>query len=334
MSTELLSRGKPQLPVANRCPNCHARAIGGVLLCGCRRRGPGQIGGPIEVTGKDYERTLNKHAAINGRAAFTKEEIAAEIDRINRRLAGSKDPQRSKEDYYIYDTRPYRMKDAPTLNPELALALRNERLDKKFRFVWGGVVLVREEENSDFYTIARGDKTAIRECNGVMMPKYIYARALQARGYCYYDDLNRKVAVTREEFIPAGRISRVDYRYVDFGILRWFLERRSTGQELVDARLYDPKERVPEHEWVCVMKLETKAGYYYEPGLEMIEVLQKREWEDKHADLEELAVQQMVRDEEARIAAEEADEAAGAKEFDLVYQDALRSVLKKTVYSN
>jgi hypothetical protein len=319
-----LEKTKRTLPVANRCPRCNARAVGGMLLCGCRDR-------VISVTKADYEKTVNKQRAMAGREPFTPAEIDAELDRQKRKLLPSPDATKEKEDYFIYDTRPYRMKTPPVLSRELTDAMKRERLDKSYRFVWGGVVLVRERENGP-YEIARGDATAIADFNGVMMPKYLFARAKQARSYCYSDDLNRKIPVSRTDLVPPGRIAQVDYRYVDFGYLRWFLEMRAFARDLIDGRVYDPKEEVPESEWICIMRLDTKAGLYYEPGLEMMDVLRKREWENQNANLDDLAKEEAERMAKAGEERESAEEVADKNEFNLLYDDVMRRVEKQATH--
>lgn len=255
------------------------------------------------------------------------------IDLYTRVAAGPTDPLKQKQAYYIYDERPYRFKQPPVLNRDLVDAMKREQLDKTYRFVWGGVVVVREEENSDSYIIARGDKTAMADYDGLMMPKYIFARARQARGYCYFNDLNQKVAVTRQELVPPGRMCLVDYRYIDFGMLKWFLEFRSSASDLLAAHVYDPKEQVPEHEWTCIMPLATEAGLYYEPGVEMIEILRQREWENRNADLNALALTNIERQLKTRSESDESQEAADKAEFYQLFADVMADYEKQTEYS-
>jgi hypothetical protein len=241
--------------------------------------------------------------------------------------------EQEKRDYYVYDSRPWRFKEAPTLNPQLREVMKRERLDRAYRFVWGGVVIVREEPDSQTFTIARGSRDACHAVNGVYMPKYSFSRSKQARGYCYYNDLNQKVCVTREEFIPPGVMSRVDYRYVDFGILRWYLEQRGDAEDLINAHVYNARDVVPEHEWTCVMPLNTKKGQYYEPGLEMIEVLQQREWESANANLMDVARKLRERREKKERDEEAAEDEAGAREFALLESDLLKEHSRQTRYS-
>jgi len=322
MSTALVNREKPLVPARQRCPRCGAQAVAGALLCGCRAR-------YINVSQEDFDKTQAEKAAITG---LSPEQIARGLDHYTRVNKESSDPLKRKQAYYIYGERPYRFKEAPALDRDLVNALKHEQLDKTYRFVWGGVVLVREEENSDSYVIARGDKTAIADYNGLMMPKYIFARARQAKGYCYFNDLNQKVDVTRQELVPPGRVCRVDYRYVDFGMLKWFLEQRIPATELITARVYDPHEKVPEHEWTCIMPLATKAGLYYEPGLEMIEILKQREWENRNADLNAVALTNIERQLKASEESENAQDVADKKEFDLLFADVMARHETQTAY--
>lgn len=308
-STLILS--KKAEPFNGHCPTCGVAAVTGKLLCGCRER-PLQPQPAPQIVLTDVDAPLETESAV-----------AYSTDATLRR----------KQQYYVYSERPYRFKEPPELSRELLTALKRERLDKTYRFVWGGVVVVREQPNADTFTIARGHKTACHDVGGIFMPKYIFARARQARGYYYINDLQQKVAVTREEFVPPGKLALVDYRYVDFGLLRWFLEQRTNADTLIKTRVYDPKEHVPESEWLCIMPLETRNGLYYEPGLEMIDVLKKREWENESADLRQVAAAQIARNEKARLEEARKEDEQGHKDFDLVYRDATRSAEKQTAYS-
>lgn len=279
------------------CSNCGARTVGGFLLCPC---GTGGVRSRVPAIETDSHKSLKK-----------------------------------KQDYYRYDARPWRFKDAPVLDRALVDVMKAERLDRVYRFVWGGVVIVREEENSKILTIARGDKNACHyvkdEKTGdmVLLPKYAFGRAMQARGYYYIDDLGRKICTKREELIPAEYTSRIDMRYVDFGQLHWYLEARITGEDLVNSRVYNKDEAVPESEWICLMPLKAKNGLYYEPGLEMIEVMQQREAENRNGDMNKIAEAGIERDERARIAREKADDAAGKKEFNAIFDDVMKFVERK-----
>lgn len=302
-------------PVGGVCPVCAAKVVGGALKCGCKVGGRlarplGAIGGHKLLPSKIPDRSLPQNLEFSDHFS-TKE----------------------KQEYYCYNSRPYRMKTPPKLGANLAQALKRERLDKTYRFVWAGVVIVREEPNSDFFTIARGDRNATHVVNKVVLPKYPWARATQARGFFYYNDLSQKICTQREEFVPKDRVARVDYRYVDFGILKWMLEQRIDGAELVKARVYDAKEDVPESQWICVMPLETTNGLYYEPGVEMIEVLQKREWENRNRNLKEVAREEMQRMAKAQLASEEADDEAGSNQFNQVFDDVMRRHEKQVSYS-
>lgn len=295
MSKNLLTldHAPATVAVAGKCPRCGAHAVDGKLLCPCRDK-------TIEVSGQAF-------------STFS--------------------TLKDKQDYYQYVGRPIRMKEAPTLDKGLVDAMKRERLVRAYRFVWGGVVLVREEPNSPGFTIARGHRNACHDVNGVFMPKYIYQRARQARGYFYYNDLNQKVCTPREEFIPPDKLARVDYRYVDFGILKWHLEQRANAETLINSGVYDARENVPESEWTCVMVLKSKAGLYYEPGLEMIEVLQKREWENRNMSLKDIAAGMMQRTAKARLEKEETEDKADKKEWDQLYADVEKKVRLQKTYS-
>lgn len=243
------------------------------------------------------------------------------------------DTLQQKQDYFTYGPNNYRIKTAPELDRDLAQALIREELDKSYRFTWGGVVIVREGPERDAPYTIRGDKNACHEIAGRLEPKWIYVRAKQARGVFYLDGVGAKITTTRPELVPEGYIAQVDYRYVDFGQLRWYLEQRVSGDVLVDTKIYDPHESVPEHEWITLMCLNTKLGLYYEPGLEMIDVLKKREWQNRNADLHDVGRAQRERNANARDEAEEAENQQGANNFGVLYNDVLRNVERQTAYS-
>lgn len=259
---------------------------------------------------------------------------------------------KEKQAYYQYDERPLRMKAVPDLNRDLVQAMKREHLNRAYRLVWGGAVIVREEPNSIAYTIARGGPESLEtvqvtmpayekvgalvgssqlvapEVRAIVMPKYIHERARQARGYYYHDATGTKICTTREELIPKEYLTRIDYRYVDFGRLYWHLEMRTNADTLIDAQLYDKRDKVPEGAWECVMVLKAKNGLYYEPGLEMIEVLQQRESENRNENLKDVARRRILRQWKSRLEQEAADEQKADTEFDLFYNDLEREVRK------
>lgn len=264
------------------------------------------------------------------------------------------DTLKEKQEYYQYRERPLRFKTAPVLDATLRAALRQEQLDRAYRFVWGGVVIVREEPNSIGYSLARGSMDGCQfvpvtmprvkqvneegplvqhEVRQILMPKYIHERARQARSFCYYDDLNRKISVAREELIPVGRLSRIDYRYVDFGRLYWHLEVRANAEELINARVYNAQDDVPEEDWTCIMVLKTKKSLYYEPGLEMIEVLQRREWENRNENLKDVARVMMQQRAKRDLERDLAEAAAETKQFNELFDDVARNVERGRKYS-
>jgi hypothetical protein len=270
---------------------------------------------------------------------------AESADVFERSLKPSSDAATERQDYYEHSERPLRFKTPPTLNRELASAMKREGLDERYRMVWGGVVLVRTEPNGADCEIARGSRDACHEVavkiegsdhhRVILLPKYPFERAIQARGMYYTDDLNRKVCVSRPELVPAGRIGKIDYRYVDFGILRFFLEQRLAGQELVECGLYDEGDDVPAYEWIAVPGLSpmnTKAGRFYEPGMELLSILQKREWQNRNADLDEVAAAQIKHNAKVEKAAEAKETKTEKAEVDLLVGDLIRRREAGTVY--
>ncbi len=229
--------------------------------------------------------------------------------------------QKDKQEYYCYDEHPLRFKYAPTLDRGLVDAMRQKGFDKNYRFVWGGVVLVRTEPNGASFELARGSRDGLTEFNGIMVPKYIYMRTRQARGLFYIDDLNRRVVITNADLAPVGKIVQVDYRYVDFGILRWFFEYRADASTLIEARVYDSKSAVPNEEWVTISRLSTNNGLYYEPGMEMIDIIAKREWENNNRSLKEVGKELIAKLAKAREENERKEELAAKAEFDRLHSD-------------
>lgn len=232
--------------------------------------------------------------------------------------------------YYIYDSEPLRFKKEPELNRDLVKAMKREGLDRDYRFTWGGVVIVREEPNGKKYQIARGSKDACEVLpNGMLLPRYLFRRCRQARGVYYFNDLNQRVAVLKPELVPPGKIALVDYRYVDFGVLKWHLETRASGQTLIEAGVYSAKD-APNEEWVCIGRLHSDE-LYYEPGLEMIDVLKKREWENKNQSLKDVAKQTMTALAKSRAEREVQEAEAEEKEFNQLYDDVERRTVNHPV---
>lgn len=228
-----------------------------------------------------------------------------------------------EQQYYEYASRPFRFKTPPVLNRELQEAMQREGLDNDYRFIWGGVVLVRDEPNSPKYQIARGSIDACEPINGTMMPKHIFQRVTQARGLFYRNGLGQKVCVARAELAPPDKAVEIEYKFVDLGILRWYVETRLNGQQLVESGYYRDDEPVPADEWVCIGQIHSQ-GRYYAPGLEWIDLLKKRVWENENRPLKDVAREMMKKFKRARANREKQEAIEAKKEFDQLFDDVVR----------
>lgn len=256
---------------------------------------------------------------------MNRKERRAAIDFNLRRMAPAREELARRQQYYQFDKDPLEFKMPPDLDRGLLEAMKREGLDKKYRFVWGGVVLVRDEAYGRSFTLARGSMDAcMPDSRTGMTPKYLFRRQRQLKTHYYFNDQRKRVNVPRADMIPEDRISLVEYQWIDFGILRWFLEVRQTGAQLKDINFFSAGEDIPAEDWVTVSMLQTKNALYYQPDVDFVEVLRKREYQNRNADLKQVGAADAKAAANAREEREKQAEIAAKAEFDLLYDDIAR----------
>lgn len=225
-----------------------------------------------------------------------------------------------KQDYFKYGTEKWSYKQPPSLDDSLVQGMKREGFDKNYRVIWGGVAIYRTEAETLTGEI-RGDRraTRINEDNQRLQPSYLFGRARQPvkEWCCYSDDDGHKVRTTVENLVPPGKFIRweMDFQYVEYGILNWFLEYLYEG------------------EWHCLKRLETPEGLYYEPDVRTLEMIRKREYENENEDLNEVAERErliMAKISQERAAIEERKKRAM---IDAMVADQLRRAEARRVYS-
>lgn len=248
---------------------------------------------------------------------------------------------KEREEYYRY-TRPYSYKQPPTLNPELAQWLQRSEWSDRYRFLWAGVCGVRTHE---FENATNPQILGSREAFGpgviryagrdypIFEPKYLFARSTKVVGWSYLeedeDGRPRPITVKTPDFIPVGRLVSEIREFYDLGVLMWQLEYRNPDAERDRLGKNDASD---EDGWSWLMTMQTKNGLYYEPGIEMSAVIEKREEQNRNADLKKVAAETMQRNAKAQLEREQHEDAELKDLSALITNEALAHASKLTVY--
>lgn len=234
---------------------------------------------------------------------------------------------KEKQEYYRYGDSGITYKIAPPLPDDVAQAMRDEGLDQKYRILWLGCAVVRQREN-DPNPVIRGDRraceVAMRRIGGRLVPwlqpKKLYMRTRQPQGFKYEDSLGVMQSVKRPDLLPDGVIAKADYLWIDYGALEWRIEQRNTGEELAAINLFK-KDEVPAESWRSILTIRSRDGFYQEPSMEHVEILRKREWQNRNANLDEVVKadvetrSQLLEEQQAQF------EAAERRELDVIADD-------------
>lgn len=229
-----------------------------------------------------------------------------------------------KQAYYTY-AGGYQYKQPPTLDSSVLKAMRefgvDEHGDPLWRFLWAGVAVVRTHPDDQHPTI-RGDRAATKVELGRVTPRYLHVRAKSPVWLCYQTDEGHTARVKREDQVPVGKLSWWEYEYVEFGKLRWFLERKLTPEQLIEAGVYAGREVPPQGDYFCLSDgpIETAEGLYYEPTMEDVERLREHLYDERHESHADL----MRGRAERRAAAEEQQEADSLDEMAGIVDDEMR----------
>lgn len=227
-----------------------------------------------------------------------------------------------KQLYFNYGPSGWTYKQPPALDPSLReelTRLGSDRFgDPLYRFNWGGVAVVRDEE--DGVPTVRGDRAATKLNMGRLMPRYLFARAKQPVRLYYLNKREKKVFVKRQEDVPKDRVAVWDVGYVDYGQLRWFLERKLTPEQLVEAGFYlrDDPDVPPQGDYVCLLKVETPDGLYFEPTHEFLDAIREHLWEANNVSLSDLVKKDRAARQRARDVRDAVEEASRTRAVELL----------------
>jgi hypothetical protein len=223
-----------------------------------------------------------------------------------------------KQKYYQYGASGWSYKQPPTLDRSLHEELTRiggcDRFnDPIYRFNWGGVAVVRTSEDDDS-PIVRGDIAGTKVSRGRLQTRYFFGRVLEPLALCYHNRKGKVVRVKRLSQVPKNRVTFREDEIVDYGQLYWYLERKLTPEQLVEALIYtrdDPS--IPSRgDYVCLLKIATPEGLYFEPDGAYLEAIREHFFEFRNESLSDLK----LKDREARNAARterESEEAARQK---------------------
>lgn len=194
--------------------------------------------------------------------------------------------------------------EPPTLDPTLHRELT--RIDRSYRFLWAGVALVRDR-HEDPHPAIRGDKAATKVVDGRLSPRYFFGRHKYPKCLKYKDKKNRVVRVARADQVPQGRLTWWDYSHIEFGQLRWILERFLTTEQLIAAGIYLPSDPLlpAGGDYIHRLTIETPEHGYWEPTREYIQCVIQNKWEEENESANDL----LMRDREADEKAEQTLEA-------------------------
>lgn len=180
-----------------------------------------------------------------------------------------------KQRYYRYGASGWSYKEQPTLDPDIVTAMKRDGLDETYRIIFGGVAIYRTEP-TQLAGEVKGDRraTLVNEFDGYLVPTYVYGHARQPVRdvYVWTDDLGNRVSTVLKDLVPPGKtfIIEVQYHYVSYGILNWFVEQLHEG------------------EWHCIKRLETPEGFYYEPDMRTVMWIREREYQNRNEDLDDV----------------------------------------------
>lgn len=254
-----------------------------------------------------------------------------------------------KKDYYRYGIQQqWCYKQPPPLSRDVTEAMIRLGLDQDYRFIWLGVAVVRTEE-VDLNPVVLGDRAACRfipmqigtkVSNGVIVPDivpwlepkkvFVYARQ---QDYMYYlDDDGHQVKITRPEFAPPKKTVLFRDKFICYGQLRWRIEQRFTGQQLVDAGVYHHSQDVPSEEWRAIETIKAADDTYAEPEMWHVERLQQFAFEGRNAHLSDVVREQVLTRIKRHEEKEAAVEAEAKAEWDRFEESERLNLARQTEY--
>jgi len=199
-----------------------------------------------------------------------------------------------KQSYYEYG-RERVFKLPPRLDPVIEKELlrfgRDENGDPLWRFCWGGACIIRSSPSAPWGTI-RGNLDATRVDKGRLVLRYLDPPKMMSPIALCFKQGKKIKRVKRESDVPKGAMSWWEYEYTDFGHLRWFLERKLTAAQLVEAKVFLPDDPyLPRQgEYISIMDrpIETPDGKYFEPTMAYLEVIAEHLVEEQTESMRDL----------------------------------------------
>src|ERR1051325_5674623 len=166
-----------------------------------------------------------------------------------------------KQTYYRYQPGNWFYHTTPELDPRLHA--ESAQIggfdwfgDPVYRFNWGGVAIIRKDENDDKPTV-KGGMSGTLVKRGRLCARYFAGRDRHPRWLVYTNDKGETVRVGREDQVPKGIIPVWEFDYVDYGRLHWFVERKLTPEQMIEAGLYTSANVPPGGGYVCLLEIQT-----------------------------------------------------------------------------
>jgi hypothetical protein len=206
--------------------------------------------------------------------------------------------------YYTYGEGGWQHKATPYLDKAVVKELLriggvDAYGDPLWRFCWGGVVTVRHDPKSPTPEAILGPREGVRTTYGRVTPRHLHGRIARPRRWLYLDRKGRAREVKRPDAAPKGkRVWRED-EFLEFGKLRWYVERKLTPEQLVEvgARAEDDPDIPANGDYFALLTVETDEGLYFEPTRAYLDAIRKHIHEEENESLVDLLLQARARDE-------------------------------------
>jgi hypothetical protein len=191
-----------------------------------------------------------------------------------------------KQAYYRYEPGNWFYHAPPELDPKLHKEMekvggRDRFGDPLYRFNWGGVAVIRKNEQDDKPTV-KGGMSGTLVKRGRLSARYFAGRDRHPRCLVYQNAKREIVRVGREDQVPKGIIAVWEYEYIDYGRLHWFIERKLTPEHMIEAGLFTLANVPPRGDYVCILEIQTPEGLYYEPSESWLELVMKHRYETEN----------------------------------------------------
>lgn len=200
--------------------------------------------------------------------------------------------QKEKQQYYRYESGNWFYHTPPQIDSKLhgemdKLGGYDDFGDPLYRFNWGGVAVIRKDENDDKPTV-KGGMAGTLVKRGRLSARYFAGRDRHPRYLRYTNDKGEIVRVGREDMVPRGIIPVWEYDYVDYGRLHWFIERKLTPAQMIEVGLFTAANVPPRGDYVCLLEMQTPEGFYFEPSEAFVELVKEHRFETDNEQVSDL----------------------------------------------